>query len=189
MWKTMRGKMNKTATTTTTTTMKKRKKKRNKRWKMSKEKGGRRERGRVVRLVEAAGFYLYHVTVDQRSCEYIRAGPRQEASSYDNDDFYSGPSSSSLRFLPFNLIVIVLFKFVKWIVGSYLGFRLWQNPLSLLLLSFRDNDDSGSLLLHFLLFFLFIKSYCFSLHVCGVFVPDSPFCFPFRSSFIIFLEN
>ncbi|KAK1133663.1 hypothetical protein K0M31_011456, partial [Melipona bicolor] len=32
-------------------------------------KGWKTERGRVVRLVEAAGFYLYHVTVDQRSCE------------------------------------------------------------------------------------------------------------------------
>ena len=56
----------------------KRTKKRNKRGRMSKEKGWRRRRrGRVVRLVEGAGFYLYRVTVDQRSCEYV--GPRQEA--------------------------------------------------------------------------------------------------------------
>lgn len=33
-------------------------------------KGWKTERGRVVRPVEAAGFYLYRVTVDQRSCEY-----------------------------------------------------------------------------------------------------------------------
>lgn len=31
----------------------------------------------MVRPVEGAGFYLYRVTVDQRSCEYV--GPRQEA--------------------------------------------------------------------------------------------------------------
>lgn len=73
MWKTMRGKMNKTTTTAEDEDDDEEEEEEEEKQEEKDEqrKGWKMERGRVVRLVEAAGFYLYRVTVDQRSCEYV----------------------------------------------------------------------------------------------------------------------